>query len=267
MVTDEPKERFKKILNNFRILKFPRIIVFLLIFSNIVFIPSYSEKNEQNFSMGKVEWSEKCQPLVFNTGLVRVTDPDMNIDPNVPDKLEIKVWSDFAGRDDRSSKILSYIAIETGNSTGVFVSTIFWGNPQDDSLGNRVPIWDGSTVTALYVDETLPQSNSKTNITSSLPVKEVKPIYKKSHNGTSIPYYIYGPCTMQFLDTTRYQFLQKIEFIFPSPSEQLTEGIPFEKIKCKENLVLIKKASDESLVCVKPETKEKLIERGWAKPI
>jgi hypothetical protein len=47
-----------------------------------------------------------------------------------------------------------------------------------------------------------------------------------------------------------HQFPQKIEFIYPSSSEQLTEEIPFEKIKCKENPVLIKKASDESLVCV-----------------
>lgn len=243
------------------------MIMDLLIFSNIVLIPSYSEKNEQDFSLGKVEWSEKCHPLVFNTGLVRVIDPDMDRDPNAPDKFEIKVWSDFDAKNYYRGKVLSHIAIETGNSTGIFESTVFWGDPWDDSLGHRVPIWDNSMITALYVDDTLPPPLSKENVTSSLIVKDVEPIYKKLRNGTSIPYYIYGPCTMQFLDATHYKFPQKIEFIFPSPSEQLTEGVPLDKIKCKENLILIKKASDENLVCVKPESVTKLVAWGWAKPV
>lgn len=69
---------------------------------------------------------------------------------------------------------------------------------------------------------------------------------------------------MQFLDTVRYQFPQKIGFIFPSPSKQLTEGIPLDQVKCKENLTLVKKVSNEDLVCVRPETKEILLERRWA---
>ncbi|MGD8431855.1 MAG: hypothetical protein PVG23_04690 [Nitrosopumilaceae archaeon] len=48
-----------------------------------------------------------------------------------------------------------------------------------------------------------------------------------------------------------------------SPLKQFLLGIPVEEILCKENLVLIQKYNG-SPVCVKPETKEKLIERGWA---
>lgn len=267
MIIHKFQEHFKNTLNRNRSLNHISAVIAIILFvSNIVLIPSYSEKNDQNFSMGKIEWTEKCQPLVFNNGLVRVMDSDRNQNPNSPDKLEVKIWSHIPGRDDRSSKVISYQAVETGDSTGIFDSTVFWGNPQE-TLGNRVPIWDGSIVTAMYVDDTLPQADSKANVTSSLPVKEIKPIYKKLQNGTSIPYYVYGPCTMQFLDTTKYQFVQKIEFIFPSPSKQIDAGIPFEQIKCKEDLVLAKKISNDDLVCLKSETKQKLFERGWAKPI
>lgn len=237
---------------------------FIIILFLIPFIAAHAQGSEE-YSMGKIEWTEKCQPLVFNTGLVRVTDSDMDLDPNAQDKVEIKIWSDVPGRDVHS-KIIPHTAIETGNSTGIFDSTIFWGDPQE-TLGHRVPIWDGSTVTAMYVDDTLPQASSKANVTSSLPVKEVKPIYKKSHNGTSIYYYAYGPCTMQFLDDAEYQFAQKIAFVFPSPLKQLAEGIPLEKIKCEEGFILILKSSDDSPACVTPDTKQRLVERGWAQKI
>lgn len=47
------------------------------------------------------------------------------------------------------------------------------------------------------------------------------------------------------------------------PPLKLTQyGLAPHAIKCKENLVLVQKY-DESPACVKPETKIKLIERGW----
>ena len=50
--------------------------------------------------------------------------------------------------------------------------------------------------------------------------------------------------------------------VINSPLKQLKSGIPFLEIKCKKNLELIYK-NNGSPVCVKPETKTKLIERGW----
>jgi len=49
------------------------------------------------------------------------------------------------------------------------------------------------------------------------------------------------------------------------PLKQFKSGIPTDKITCKEGLELVIKSSDESPACVKPATKSKLIERGWAK--
>jgi hypothetical protein len=48
------------------------------------------------------------------------------------------------------------------------------------------------------------------------------------------------------------------------PLQQLKSGITIDKIQCRENLQLVIKTSNENPICVKPATKEKLIERGWA---
>lgn len=50
-----------------------------------------------------------------------------------------------------------------------------------------------------------------------------------------------------------------------SPLKQFKSGIMAENIQCKEGLELIFKAGSGSPACVKPETKIKLIERGWTK--
>jgi hypothetical protein len=57
---------------------------------------------------------------------------------------------------------------------------------------------------------------------------------------------------------TKYEELQNEETILP-PLKQVKLGI---EISCKPQLVLITKY-DGSPACVKPETREKLIERGW----
>ena len=55
------------------------------------------------------------------------------------------------------------------------------------------------------------------------------------------------------------------ETIILSPIKQLKSGILPLDIECKKGLNLIFKINDGSPACVKPETKEKLIERGWAR--
>jgi hypothetical protein len=48
-----------------------------------------------------------------------------------------------------------------------------------------------------------------------------------------------------------------------SPLKQFESGVLVDEISCKEDLVLITKARNGNPACVKPETKIKLIERGW----
>jgi hypothetical protein len=52
--------------------------------------------------------------------------------------------------------------------------------------------------------------------------------------------------------------------VITSPLKQFKSGIPIEEIKCKKELNLIQKI-DYSPTCVKFESLDKLIERGWAK--
>jgi hypothetical protein len=47
------------------------------------------------------------------------------------------------------------------------------------------------------------------------------------------------------------------------PKQQIVSGISFEQIRCDTYLILIKKSSDNSPACVKPDTAQKLAERGW----
>jgi len=55
------------------------------------------------------------------------------------------------------------------------------------------------------------------------------------------------------LDTSSYSLKQQIK-----------EGWDIESLFCHNDQVLILKITDESPACVNPETKEKLLERGWA---
>ena len=48
------------------------------------------------------------------------------------------------------------------------------------------------------------------------------------------------------------------------PRKQFRAGIPSEEIKCKEGLDLVIKATSGFPACVKPQSKQKLFEMGWA---
>jgi hypothetical protein len=58
------------------------------------------------------------------------------------------------------------------------------------------------------------------------------------------------------LDATKSQTVS-------SPLEQLRFGIDSHNVVCKQDLQLVIKSEDGSPACVKPDTAQKLIERGW----
>ncbi|NHI04618.1 hypothetical protein DYY67_1779 [Candidatus Nitrosotalea sp. TS] len=49
----------------------------------------------------------------------------------------------------------------------------------------------------------------------------------------------------------------------PSPLQQFKSGIKAEDVKCAGGFTLVLKSEDSSPACVKPDTAQKLIERGW----
>lgn len=69
-------------------------------------------------------------------------------------------------------------------------------------------------------------------------------------------HHVYAPC----IDGIPCGDLRPI----PSPLKQLELGTESKHVLCHDNFVLVFKALDGSPACVRPETREKLIARGWA---
>lgn len=98
--------------------------------------------------IGEVQWLEANYPST-GTGIIRIIDPDMNLNPEAVDSFDIDVWSDSdAGGIDLT-------VTETGEMTGVFEGAIFF-TTTNESSGSRLLVAQGDTVTAEYEDNTLP---------------------------------------------------------------------------------------------------------------
>jgi len=54
-----------------------------------------------------------------------------------------------------------------------------------------------------------------------------------------------------------------IDKTYLSPKKQVAYGVSPANVVCLDGLVLMKKLSDNSPACVKPDTAQKLVERGW----
>ncbi|AFS81541.1 hypothetical protein NKOR_08410 [Candidatus Nitrosopumilus koreensis AR1] len=100
------------------------------------------------WNIGEVQWLEASYPA-SGTGVVRIIDPDMNLDPEAVDNFDVDVWSDSdAGGIDLT-------VTETNEATGIFEGTVFF-TTLDESSGHRLRVSEGDTVTAEYEDNTLP---------------------------------------------------------------------------------------------------------------
>ena len=122
--------------------------------------------------MRKIQWFEASYPPNV-PATIRVTDSDMNFDSSVVEIFKVRVWSDsdFNG--------LDIFVIETGPSTGVFENTVFLSTVEE-SLDDTLFVSLGDTITAKYVDTTLPDSylfsNTNDIVSTSLMGTIVPPI-------------------------------------------------------------------------------------------
>lgn len=58
--------------------------------------------------------------------------------------------------------------------------------------------------------------------------------------------------------------VSKVKETLDSPLKQFKSGVSINNTQCKDNLSLVIKSSNYSPACVKPETVNKLLLRGWA---
>jgi hypothetical protein len=100
------------------------------------------------WNIGETQWLEASYPA-SGTGVIRIIDPDMNLDPEAVNNFSVDVWSDSdAGGIDLT-------VTETNEATGIFEGTVFF-TTTDQSSGHRLRVAEGDTVTAEYEDNTLP---------------------------------------------------------------------------------------------------------------
>jgi len=100
------------------------------------------------WNIGEVQWLESNYPT-RGVGVVRVIDPDMNLNPEAVDNFKVDIWSDS------DSGGIDLTVTETGEMTGIFEGTVFFTDT-DESSGSRLRAVNGNLVTAKYDDNTLP---------------------------------------------------------------------------------------------------------------
>ncbi len=107
------------------------------------------------WNIGEVQFLEASYPAK-GSGVVRVIDPDMNLNPEAVDSFDINVWSDSAAGGVKLS------VTETNEATGIFEGTLIFSTT-DASSGSRLRVSEGDTVTAEYNDNTLPAPYNKSD--------------------------------------------------------------------------------------------------------
>ncbi len=100
------------------------------------------------WNIGEIQWLEASYPASGN-GVVRVIDPDMNLNPEAVDNFDVDVWSDS------DSGGVDLTVTETNEATGIFEGTVFF-TTRDESSGHRLRVTEGDTITVEYEDNTLP---------------------------------------------------------------------------------------------------------------
>ena len=107
------------------------------------------------WNVGEIEWAEASYPASGN-GLVRIVDPDLNLNPESVDNFDVDVWSDS------DPGGISLTVTETNEATGVFEGQVSF-TTTDESSGHRLRVAEGDTITAEYEDHTLPDPYDTTD--------------------------------------------------------------------------------------------------------
>ena len=111
-----------------------------------------TESASIGWNLGEVEFSNPNY-LQDDQVLIRVIDPDMNLNPETLDDLKIDVSSDS------DSAGVNVVATETDDESGIFEAVITL-TQSDESSGNRLRALPSDAITAIYKDRTLPAPDS-----------------------------------------------------------------------------------------------------------
>ncbi len=232
-------------------------ILILIIFIFSMMIPvttSFAEQpstTKEDFHEGSIEWILHCNMGRIHTSTVRVIDYDMNQDSEKVERFDIVVWTD------NEDRLKNYPVTETGNNTGIFDTIVFFTHDVE-SPGRRLIAFPNGTAYAKYVDHTLPNSDNS----DMIDIYVVSELPASGWGDGNMWKITYDPCLIDYSAKNK-DGLDWFSIFYPAPLKQIESGLSLHEIKCKNHLELIQR-QDGSPACVKPETKIKLIERGWA---
>ncbi len=105
-----------------------------------------------SWNVAQIEFSSQNY-LAGDQILVRVDDPDMNLNPETLDNVRVDISSDS------DSAGVSVVATETDDESGIFEATVSLSQ-SNESSGNRLRAVPGDSITARYNDRTLPKPYS-----------------------------------------------------------------------------------------------------------
>ena len=130
------------------------------------------------WNVGEVQWLEASHAAT-GSGIVRVIDPDVNINPDAVDSIEVVVYSEtFIGGIDLT-------VTETREASGIFEGTVEF-DPESASDGHRLQVTEGDIVTASYEDETLPDGDDLTISATTLIGSIVPPLERAPASNPAI---------------------------------------------------------------------------------
>ena len=130
------------------------------------------------WNVGEVQWLEASHAAT-GSGIVRVIDPDANLNPDAVDNLDVVVYSEtFLGG-------ITLTVTETQEASGIFEGTVEF-DPDEASQGHRLQVTEGDIVTAEYDDYTLPNDDDETISATTLIGSIVPPLERAPASNPAI---------------------------------------------------------------------------------
>ena len=130
------------------------------------------------WNVGEVQWLEASYAAT-GSGIVRVIDPDMNLNPDAVDNLDMVVHSEtFLGG-------ITLTVTETQEASGIFEGTVEF-DPDEASQGHRLQVTEGDIITAEYDDYTLPNDDDLTITATTLIGSIVPPLERAPASNPAI---------------------------------------------------------------------------------
>lgn len=126
---------------------------FLLVLFLIPFAVVYAQTVQEDYTVAEFSWDQASFPIrnITATASIHVTDPDMNKFSDSTDTVEVFVYSDSYREG------ITILLYETEHNSGIFERT--FGLSEERSAPNILYAREGDTITAKYVDTTLPPPN------------------------------------------------------------------------------------------------------------